>query len=200
MPRILLASTSHYRRDLLGRLKLAFEVVDPRVDETRRPGEGAQALVGRLAQDKARSGARGQADALVIGCDQVAELDGEILGKPGNAENNRRQLRRASGRRVQFHTGLCLYATRDARAQVDVVPFAVQFRTLTPAQIAAYVEREQAFDCAGGFRCEGLGSALFEVMEGPDASALVGLPLLSLTRMLASEGVDVLLQPRAGDA
>jgi MAF protein len=200
MPRILLASTSPYRRDLLGRLELAFEVVDPRVDETPRPGEEAQALVGRLAQDKARSGARGQADALVIGCDQVAELDGEILGKPGNAETNRRQLQRAAGRRVQFYTGLCLYATRNARVQVDVVPFAVQFRTLTSSQIAAYVEREQAFDCAGGFRCEGLGSALFESLEGPDPSALVGLPLLSLTRMLASEGVDVLLEARAGDA
>ena len=200
MPRILLASTSPYRRELLARLELAFEVVDPSVDETPRPGEAAHTLVGRLAEDKARSGARGQPDALVIGCDQVAELDGEILGKPGNADANRRQLQRAAGRRVQFHTGLCLFATREARAQLEVVPFAVQFRKLTHAQIAAYVQREQAFDCAGGFRCEGLGSALFESMDGADPSALVGLPLLSLTRMLASEGVDVLLQARAGDA
>ena len=197
MPRILLASTSVYRQQLLSRLGLAFQVVNPRVDETPHPGEQAPALVARLAEEKARSGAKGQRDALVIGADQVAVLDGDILGKPGNAEANRRQLQRAAGRRVQFHTGLCLFATQSARAHVEVVPFAVTFRQLSSEQIAAYVEREQAFDCAGGFRCEGLGSALFECMEGSDPSALVGLPLLHLTRMLASEGVDVLLQPRA---
>jgi MAF protein len=200
MPRILLASTSAYRRQLLARLGVAFEVRDPRVDESPHPGEAAQDLVARLAEDKARSGGAGEHDALVIGADQVAVLDGHILGKPGNAEVNRRQLQRAAGRRVQFYTGLCLFATGDARARVEVVPFAVQFRKLTSAQIAAYVEREQAFDCAGGFRCEGLGSALFEHMEGSDPSALVGLPLLCLTKMLASEGVDVLLQTRAAEA
>jgi septum formation protein len=200
MPRILLASTSIYRQQLLARLGVHFTVVEPRVDETPRAGESAPALVARLAEEKARSGARGEHDALVIGGDQVAVLDGDILGKPGNAAANRRQLQRAAGRRVQFHTGLCVFATRGGRARVDVVPFAVHFRNLTKEQIAAYVEREQAFDCAGGFRCEGLGSALFEHMEGPDPSALVGLPLLSLTQMLASEGVDVLLQPRAGES
>ncbi len=199
MPRILLASTSVYRQQLLSRLGLVFQVVNPRVDETPHPGEQAPALVARLAEEKARSGARGQRDALVIGGDQVAVLDGDILGKPGNAEANRRQLQRAAGRRVQFHTGLCLFATQGARAHVEVVPFAVTFRQLSNEQIAAYVEREQAFDCAGGFRCEGLGSALFERMEGSDPSALVGLPLLRLTQMLASEGVDVLLQPRAAE-
>jgi septum formation protein len=199
MTRILLASTSIYRQQLLARLGVAFDVVDPRVDETPRPGEAAATLIARLAEEKARSGAEGEHDALVIGADQVAVLDGEILGKPGNAEANRRQLERATGRRVQFLTGLCLFATKGQRARVEVVPFAVQFRKLTIEQIAAYVEREQAFDCAGGFRCEGLGSALFERMEGPDPTALVGLPLLSLTRMLASEGVDVLLQTRAGE-
>lgn len=197
MPRILLASTSVYRQQLLARLGVAFDVVDPCVDETPRPGEPASALVARLAEEKARRGARGEDRALVIGADQVAVLDGDILGKPGNPEANRRQLQRASGRRVQFYTGVCLFAPRHGRARVAVVPFAVQFRKLRSEQIAAYVERERAFDCAGGFRCEGLGSALFEHMEGPDPSALVGLPLLTLTQMLASEGVDVLLQTRA---
>ncbi len=198
MTRILLASTSVYRQQLLARLGVAFDVVDPRVDETPRPGEAAAALVARLAEDKARSGAEGEHDALVIGADQVAVLEGDILGKPGDAEANRRQLERAAGKRVRFLTGLCLFATQGRRARVEVVPFAVQFRKLTSEQIAAYVEYEQAFDCAGGFRCEGLGAALFEHMEGSDPSALVGLPLLRLTQMLASEGVDVLLQPRAG--
>ncbi len=197
--RILLASTSVYRQQLLARLGVAFDVVDPRVDETPLPGEAAEELVARLAQATARAGAKGAHDALVIGADQVAVLDGEILGKPGNAEANRRQLQRAAGRRVQFFTGLCLFATQSRRARVEVVPFAVQFRKLTHEQIASYVEREQAFDCAGGFRCEGLGSALFERMEGSDPTALIGLPLLRLTQMLACEGVDVLLQPRAAE-
>ncbi len=197
MMRILLASTSVYRQQLLARLGVAFDVVDPCVDETPLPGEAAEELVSRLAQAKARGGAKGAHDALVIGADQVAVLDDEILAKPGSAEANRRQLQRAAGRRVQFFTGLCLFATQSQRASVEVVPFAVQFRKLTHEQIAAYVEREQAFDCAGGFRCEGLGSALCEHMEGSDPTALIGLPLLRLTQMLASEGVDVLLQARA---
>jgi septum formation protein len=198
MTPILLASTSRYRRELLARLGVAFEVADPRVDETPRPGESAPELVARLAEAKARSGAAGLGtgldSTLVIGADQVAVLDGDILGKPGNADANRRQLERAAGRRVEFHTGLCLLTAGSGRARVEVVPFAVEFRALSPEQIAAYVEREQAFDCAGGFRCEGLGSALFERMEGSDPSALMGLPLLRLTAMLADEGVDVLVQ------
>jgi MAF protein len=197
--RILLASTSVYRRQLLARLGVAFDVVDPCVDETPLAGEVAEELVSRLAQAKARAGAKDVHDALVIGADQVAVLDGEILGKPGSAEANRRQLQLAAGRQVQFFTGLCLFATQSQRATVAVVPFTVQFRKLTREQIAAYVEHEQAFDCAGGFRCEGLGSALFERMEGSDPTALMGLPLLRLTQMLASEGVDVLLQAPAAE-
>jgi septum formation protein len=199
MTRILLASTSVYRQQLLARLGVAFDVVKPSVDETPRQGEAAPALVARLAEEKARSGAEGAGEALVIGGDQVAVFGGDILGKPGSAEANRQQLRRCAGRRVQFHTGLCLFATHSQRAQVEVVPFAVTFRPLTDDQIAAYVAREQAFDCAGGFRCEGLGSALFAHMEGPDPSALIGLPLLCLTQMLANEGLDVLLQTRSAE-
>jgi MAF protein len=200
MTQILLASTSAYRRELLARLGVVFDVVDPGVDETARAGEDAATLVARLAEAKARSGARNAGDALVIGSDQVAVLDGEILGKPGNAAANRRQLERASGKRVQFLTGLCLLTAASGRTQVEVVPFAVYFRALTREQIAAYVDRERAFDCAGGFRSEGLGSALFEKMEGDDPSALMGLPLQRLTRMLENEGVDVLLQTRPADA
>lgn len=199
MTRIVLASTSIYRRELLSRLGVAFSVADPAVDESARPGEDAPALVARLAEAKARSVAGSEYDALVIGGDQVAVLDGEILGKPGDAATNRRQLERASGRRVQFQTGLCLLAAKGTRAQVEVVPFAVHLRALTAKQIAAYVERERAFECAGGFRCEGLGSALFERMEGSDPSALMGLPLLCLTHMLENEGVDVLLQSRRAE-
>ncbi|NIM26719.1 MAG: septum formation inhibitor Maf [Gammaproteobacteria bacterium] len=200
MTRIVLASTSAYRRELLARLGIAFDVVDPAVDETPLPGEDPAALVARLARAKARSGARDAHGALVIGSDQVAVLDGEILGKPGDADTNRRQLERAAGRRVQFLTGVCLLASTSGREQVEVVPFAVYFRALSREQIAAYVDRERAFDCAGGFRCEGLGIALFERMEGDDPSALIGLPLQRLTRMLEKEGVDVLLQTRAADA
>ncbi|MDX1434455.1 MAG: nucleoside triphosphate pyrophosphatase [Gammaproteobacteria bacterium] len=199
MPRILLASSSVYRRRLLERLGVAFEVVDPATDETPHAGEDAAALVARLAEAKARRGAAIAADALVIGADQVAVLDGEIVTKPGNAAANRRQLERAAGRRLEFFTGLCLLSAPSGRVQTEVIPSAVHFRPLSDAQIAAYVERERAFDCAGGFRCEGLGTALFERFEGPDPSALTGLPLLALTRMLANEGVDVLLETVAAE-
>jgi len=194
MPRILLASSSAYRRRLLERLAIAFEVIDPAVDETPLAGEDGPALVARLAEAKARSGSRGAGEALVIGSDQVAVLDGAIVSKPGDAATNRRQLERASARRVDFYTGVCLLSVPSGRIQREVVPFAVHFRPLSAAQITAYVSRERAFDCAGGFRAEGLGAALLERMEGSDPSALTGLPLLALTRMLANEGVDVLLE------
>lgn len=199
MTRIVLASTSPYRKCLLERLRLEFVSVAPGTVETPIPGERPSALVTRLATEKARSVAAREADALIIGSDQVAVLDGEALGKPGGAEANRRQLARASGRRVEFLTGLCLLNAANGRAQVDVVPCQVQFRVLTPEQIAAYVRRERAYDCAGGFRCEGLGTALFESIQGTDPSALVGLPLMRLVAMLAEEGVDVLLQTSAAE-
>jgi len=198
--RIVLASTSPYRKTLLERLGLEFEAMAPDVDETPRPGETPAALVVRLAVEKARSVGAAQTDALVVGADQVAVLDGRVLGKPGGAQANRRQLERASGRRVDFLTGLCLLDARSGREQTDVVPFAVEFRKLGREQIAAYVRRERAYDCAGGFRCEGLGIALFERLEGDDPSALLGLPLVRLVSMLAEEGVDVLLDPRSEES
>lgn len=192
MRRIILASTSPYRRALLEKLGFSFEVRAPEIDERPLPGESPDALVARLAQAKA--GAVGaQADnALVIGSDQVAVLDGEILGKPGGHEQARAQLSRASGRGVTFLTGLCLWDAASGEARTEVVPFRVVFRPLTQAQIEGYLQREQPYNCAGSFKSEGLGIALFERLEGDDPNTLVGLPLIRLCRMLEASGVSVL--------
>ena len=192
---LVLASTSPYRRELLQRLGLPFQTLVPDVDESRRPGETPQSLVLRLAEAKARAVAAAFPAALIIGSDQVACIDGEILGKPGDRERAIAQLSRASGRAVVFETGLCLLNSANGRAQVCREPFRVEFRTLTPAQIAGYVDREQPFNCAGSFKSEGLGIALFHRLVGNDPSALVGLPLIRLVAMLADEGVEVLACP-----
>ena len=192
---LVLASTSPYRRELLQRLGLPFQTLVPDVDESRRPGETPQSLVLRLAEAKARAVAAAFPAALIIGSDQVACIDGEILGKPGDRERAIAQLSRASGRVVVFETGLCLLNSANGRAQVCREPFRVEFRTLTPAQIAGYVDREQPFNCAGSFKSEGLGIALFHRLVGNDPSALVGLPLIRLVAMLADEGVEVLACP-----
>jgi len=189
---LVLASTSPFRRELLLRLGLPFATLAPRVDESRRPGESPEALVERLAETKAKAVAADLPQALVIGSDQVACVGGEILGKPGDREGAIAQLTRASGQVVVFHTGLCLLNTATGRARVAREPFRVHFRPLTPAQIAGYVDREEPFHCAGSFKSEGLGIALFERLEGDDPSALVGLPLIRLVALLAAEGVDVL--------
>lgn len=192
-PPLVLASTSPYRRELLGRLGLAFSVCSPDVDETPNAEESPADLVRRLAEAKARAGAQQHMDAaLVIGSDQVAVVDDEVLGKPGSFERACEQLTRLSGRRVTFLTGLCLYNTALQRTQVDMVPFTVEFRRLTHHQIAAYVRREQPLNCAGSFKSEGLGISLFTRMEGEDPTALVGLPLIRLVDMLTAEGVEVL--------
>jgi septum formation protein len=193
VPEIVLASTSSYRRALLARLGLPFRAIAPVADETPLPGESPEHLVRRLAVDKARSVAPGCPGALVVGSDQLAVLDGERLGKPGTHERAVAQLLRASGHRVEFLTGLCLLDPSAGEAQVDVVPFAVQFRALDRHQIERYLAREEPYDAAGSFKSEGLGIALFERMEGTDPTALVGLPLIRLTSMLAAAGVDVLL-------
>lgn len=193
MPRpLVLASTSPYRRALLERLGLIFELDAPEVDESHRPGEAPQALVMRLAEAKARAVAARHPGALVIGSDQVACIDDDILGKPGNRERAVAQLTQASGRTVTFQTGLCLLDAASNRAQVVVEPFRVHFRTLTPPRIAAYIDREQPYNCAGSFKSEGLGIALFERLEGEDPNALIGLPLIRLITLLEAEGVDVL--------
>jgi MAF protein len=191
MSPLILASTSRYRRALLERLGLPFTCIAPDTDETRRPGEPPAALVARLAEAKARAVGARHPGALVIGSDQVAVIDDEILGKPGDAARARAQLRRTSGRTVTFQTGLCLLDTVHDRAQIEVVPFRVVFRTLDDDLIGRYLDREQPWDCAGSFKSEGLGVVLFERLDGDDPNALIGLPLIRLVRMLEQAGVRV---------
>lgn len=188
---LILASTSPYRRQLLERLGLNFSAMVPDTDETPRDGEHPAELAARLAEAKARSVAARTTHALIIGSDQVAECNGLALGKPGDHERTVAQLRRASGRTVTFHTGLCLLDAASGACQLEVVPFRVDFRSLTAEEIERYVQREQPYDCAGGFKSEGLGIALFERMIGDDPNALIGLPLIRLCRMLAREGIAV---------
>jgi len=186
-----LASTSPFRRELLGRLGLPFVTEDPAVDESRRADEKPIDLVCRLAVAKARAVARRHPDSLIIGSDQVACLDGSILGKPGNPERAAEQLTASSGRSVTFFTGLCLLNAATGQAQVRCEPFTVHFRRLTAAQIDRYLQTEKPFNCAGSFKSEGLGITLFEKMEGDDPSALIGLPLIRLVTMLATAGVQL---------
>lgn len=190
--RLVLASTSPYRRELLNRLGVAFDVSAPDVDESRLPGERPEALVRRLAEAKARAVGLYHTEALIIGSDQVAVIDGEILGKPGAHEAAAGQLRRLSGRRVTFLTGLCLLNSVTGHVQLEVIPFHVIFRELTDGMIENYLRREQPYNCAGSFKSEGLGIALFERLEGDDPTALIGLPLIRLSRMLEAEGIAVL--------
>lgn len=190
---LVLASTSPFRRALLERLGLPYTTAAPEVDETRRPEEPPQVLVLRLAESKARAVAPGHPGALIIGSDQVACIDGQVLGKPGGRDAAIAQLQRASGKTVMFHTGLCLLNSATGRAQTLVEPFRVHFRPLTLEQIHGYLDREQPYNCAGSFKSEGLGIALFERLEGEDPSALIGLPLIRLVTLLESEGLDPLL-------
>ncbi|MEW9624833.1 Maf family protein [Rhodanobacter geophilus] len=191
LPRIVLASTSRYRAELLGRLLPDFEQRAPGTDETALPGEAPDARAARLAVAKAAAVADGLRDALVIGSDQVAERDGETLGKPGSAANARAQLAASTGHVVHFHTALCLLDTRSGRHQVHVDRTRVHFRVLGIAEIDRYVAREQPLDCAGSFKCEGLGISLFERIDSEDPSALIGLPLIALARLLRAAGVAV---------
>jgi septum formation protein len=191
-PRLVLASTSPYRRQLLERLEVPFETAAPDTDETRRDGEMPEELVRRLAEEKARAVASAYRDALIIGSDQVAVLEGDILGKPGNYEENINQLISFSGRRLRFLTGLSLLNTATNFAHTEVVFFDVVFRSLGKAEIESYVRKEKPYDCAGGFRSEGLGISLFRKMQGDDPTALVGLPLIRLCDMLADQGFQVL--------
>ncbi len=186
---LVLGSTSPFRRELLERLGMAFDTASPEVDETQLPGESPQELVKRLSLAKARAVATRFADALVIGSDQVAVLDEEILGKPGSHECAIEQLQRASGRSVLFQTGLCLYNSSTDEFQLDVIPFEVHFRELSDQQIDRYLRREQPYNCAGSFKSEALGITLFAAMHGDDPTALIGLPLIRLTSMLIEAGL-----------
>ena len=190
--KLILASTSPYRRELLGRLGLPFEIANPRVDETPLPGEAPESLALRLAEAKARAVAADHPDALIIGSDQVATVDGEIYGKPGSHDNAVAQLRTLSGRTVNFFTALCVLDARSGEADVRGVPTLVGFRELTDDEIENYLRREPAYNCAGSAKSEGLGVALLSSMRGDDPTALVGLPLITLCDMLRRHGVAIL--------
>lgn len=190
--RIILASSSPFRKELLARLQLPFESISPNIDESPKNGESPHALVMRLAFAKAREIAKNAPDALVIGSDQIAVLGGGILGKPGSHALACEQLKAASGNRVTFLTGLCLLDGRDGSIQQIVEPFDVEFRQLDDEMIERYLKREQPYNCAGAFKSEGLGITLFKRLNGDDPTALIGLPLIKLTRMLETAGVEVL--------
>jgi septum formation protein len=190
-PRLVLASSSKYRRELLSRLHVPFEVLAPSVDETPLPGESPEATALRLATEKAAAVAAQAPGTLVIGSDQVATLDGEQIGKPGSHENALKQLQKMRGRRVIFHTALCLWDGRKAAAeavQVENVQTFVTFRDLPDHELDAYLRIEKPYDCAGSAKNEGLGIAILEKIESTDPTALTGLPLITLTTMLRRTG------------
>jgi len=191
-PTLILASTSPYRRALLERLRLPFSVCKPGVDEARLPNESAEQMVCRLAQAKAAAVAREHPTAWVIGSDQCAVLGEQILGKPGTHARAVEQLEAASGKRVTFHTGLCLMQHTSGFERVVNIPFSVHFRELSAREIEHYLQREQPYDCAGSFKSEGLGITLFHTMQGDDPSSLIGLPLIALCSMLREAGLDPL--------
>ncbi|MBK5013838.1 nucleoside triphosphate pyrophosphatase [Pantoea sp. S62] len=193
-PSILLASTSPFRQALLRKLGLPFITAAPEVDESPQPGENAEALVIRLAVAKAQALAGTYPRHWIIGSDQVCVLDGAIAGKPHTAENARAQLRAASGQAITFYTGLALFHPASGRLLQCCEPFVVHFRTLTDAEIAGYVEKEQPLQCAGSFKSEGLGICLFDRLEGRDPNTLVGLPLIALNGMLQQAGINPLTE------
>jgi septum formation protein len=189
--KIILASSSPFRQQLLDRLQLEYEIHAPDIDETLNPGEDAIDYVCRLAESKARHVAQNYPEAIVIGSDQCALLNDRILGKPGSHENALQQLREAQGKTVVFHTGVCVVKLSSGFSVVENVPFEVDFRVLGDQQLKHYLRVEQPYQCAGSFKAEGYGSCLFSKMRGDDPSALIGLPLLRLIAMLESAGVEV---------
>lgn len=189
---LILASSSPFRRELLTHLQIPFSWLSPDVDETPLPNELPQETALRLAQVKARKIGESHADALIIGCDQVATLDNQQLGKPLTHENATKQLRLMRGREVIFHSALCLYNTVTQSMQAEVVPYIVRFRNLTDDQIENYLNKEQPYHCAGSAKSEGLGIAIIEKMTGDDPNALIGLPLIALVNMLQNEGFAVI--------
>jgi len=196
LPDIILASTSPFRHQLLERLEIPFTAQSPDLEEARIEGESAPDMVQRLALEKAKAVAKSLNSGLVIGSDQCAVLGNSILGKPGNEEQAFQQLKASSGQSVVFHTGLCLLNADSGHYQLADVLYQVRFRVLSDQQIRHYLQREQPFNCAGSFKSEALGISLFEAMEGEDPTALIGLPLIRLTSMLAVEGLLLPLSPQ----
>ena len=193
-PRLILASSSTYRRVLLGRLQLTFDVMVPDIDESALPGEAPEATALRLAREKARAVAARAPGSIVIGSDQVATLDGEQIGKPGDHANALAQLKKMRGRSVVFHTALCVWDDRacvlTGGAMLENIQTVVTFRDLPDAELDAYLRIEQPYDCAGSAKNEGLGIALLESIQSNDPTALTGLPLIALTGMLRKAGVQ----------
>jgi septum formation protein len=192
MPKLILASSSPFRHELLARLRIPFQVVAPEVDETPADGETPEDLVERLAIEKAHAVVRLHRGAMVIGADQVAVHEGRMVGKPGTHARAVDQLRSASGRTITLYTGLALVNDAGGTVQSDVVPFAVKFRQLSDQQIERYLRKERPYGCSGSLRAEGLGIALLEHLHGDDPTALIGLPLIRLVAMLEQEGVEVI--------
>ncbi|MBD1571751.1 septum formation inhibitor Maf [Vibrio sp. S17_S38] len=190
---LILASTSIYRKALLEKLAVPFTVLEPQCDEAPLTGENAQQLVTRLAQKKAQSCRLDLAKTnIVIGSDQVCIIDDEIIGKPLNRENAVAQLSRSNGRSITFYTGIAVYNSTTNKCDVELDTFIVHFRKLSLSQIENYVDKEQPFYCAGSFKSEGLGIALFERLEGSDPNSLIGLPLITLINMLEKQGITIL--------
>ena len=193
MPPLILASTSRYRRELLQRLRLPFDVMAPSVDETAHAGEAPAALAQRLALAKAQAVAQRHPDAVVIGSDQVAELDGDAIGKPGTHERAVAQLRAMRGRSVVFQTAVAVVRASTGYVGTALAPVTVRFRPLDDAEIEHYLRTEQPYDCAGSAKCETLGIALLDAIESDDPTALVGLPLIRTSALLRAAGIDPLL-------
>jgi septum formation protein len=191
-PLLILASTSRYRRELLGRLRLPFEAIAPEVDETAMPGETPAPMAARLALAKACAVAALQPGAVVIGSDQVCDLDGQALGKPGDHANATRQLRLLSGRTALFHTAVAVVQPSTGFQQTAMSAVRVRFRALTDQDIARYLHLDQPYDCAGSAKCETLGITLLESIESDDPTALIGLPLIHTARLLRLAGIDPL--------
>jgi len=188
---LVLGSTSRYRRELLERLRIAFEAAAPQVDETPQPGEAPAALASRLALAKARDVAARWPQAIVIGSDQVADLDGQPLGKPGTHQRAVAQLARMSGRTVIFHTALAVVCQATGFEQADLAAVRVRFRALSAGEIERYLHAEQPYDCAGSAKSEGLGIALLEAIDSDDPTALIGLPLIRTARLLRAAGLTL---------
>jgi septum formation protein len=189
--KLILASSSTFRRDLLAKFNLPFEVISPNVDETPLLGEKPQDTALRLAQLKAKKVAETKSNALIIGCDQVATLNDMQIGKPMTHENAFKQLQMMRSHVVIFHSALCLYNAQTGHMQAEVVPYEVKFRQLSDDEIERYLNIEKPYHCAGSAKSEGLGIALMDYMRGDDPNALIGLPLIRLAHMLRSQGVNV---------
>ncbi|KGJ87706.1 Maf family protein [Colwellia psychrerythraea] len=196
MKPLVLGSTSPYRKSILEKLQLPFNCAKPNIDESALPGELPQNLVQRLAIEKAKAVKAEYPSALIIGSDQVAVCEGEILGKPHNFDNGVSQLTKFSGKSITFYTGLCVYDSENDKAASLVEPFTVHFNALSQEEIANYLNAEQPYNCAGSFKSEGLGICLFSKLEGDDPNTLIGLPLIKLVGLLKQQGIDVLAEQK----